>query len=232
MLIEWGTDLAALAQANIMPHKEYAQAFTQYTTLDGDNMLTKISPQDAHKKLIEGTARLIDIRMPDEFSQLSIEGSLLAPLPVVHLQKLKENHADGQELTENHAVQGSPAENSPQNPTQEKEVIFLCRSGNRTENAKETLQRLYPTAYILDGGIAAWQKAGLPLRVGKGPRLPIERQIFIAAGSMVLVGVAGSFAWPPLLFLAGFVGAGLVFSGISGFCGLGILLSKMPWNKG
>ncbi len=170
-------------------------------------MLTKISPQEAHSRVSQGTARLIDIRSPEEFGELSIEGATLAPLPVISLLDLKNTKAEGQE------------------------VIFLCRSGNRTEAANETLQSIFPNAYALDGGINAWQKAGLALRKGKAPSIPLERQIFIAAGSMVLAGVVGSFAWPPLLFLAGFVGAGLVFSGVSGFCGLGILLSKMPWNK-
>ncbi len=170
-------------------------------------MLTKISPQEAHRKVAQGGARLIDIRMPAEFAQISIEGSLLAPLPVVGLQKLSE-----------------------ENP-EEKDVIFLCRSGNRTENASTTLQALYPNASILDGGIEAWQKAGLPVREGKKATMPMERQVFIGAGSLVLLGVLGSFVWPPALFLSGFVGAGLVFSGITGFCGLAILLSKLPWNK-
>ncbi len=168
-------------------------------------MLNKISPQEAHEKFTKGTAQLIDIRMPEEFAQISIEGSLLAPLPVVSLQNLK--------------------------PFIAQEVIFLCRSGNRTENAQNTLQALSPHVYALDGGIIAWQKAGLPVRISKSAAIPLDRQIFIAAGSMVLIGVLGSLAWPTALFLAGFVGAGLVFSGVSGFCGLGILLSKMPWNK-
>ncbi len=170
-------------------------------------MFTKISAEDAHKRFVEGTARLIDIRSASEFAQISIEGSLLAPLPVIALQNLKE-----------------PG-------TESKDVIFLCRSGQRTENAALRLQTLFPTAFMLDGGILAWQKANLPLRISKGAFIPLERQILIAAGSLVLLGFLGSFVWSPFLFLAGFVGAGLVFAGVSGFCGLGILLSKMPWNK-
>ncbi len=168
-------------------------------------MLTKISPQEAHKKYMDGSARLIDIRSPEEFAQMSIAGSLLAPLPVVTLQHFQASEAQ--------------------------ELIFLCRSGNRTESASNTLQKLHTHTYALDGGIIAWQKAGLPVRESKAFALPLERQIFIAAGSMVLMGVMGSFVWPPALFLAGFVGAGLVFSGISGFCGLGLVLAKMPWNR-
>lgn len=90
-------------------------------------MLTKISPKEAHRHFTEGTARFIDIRSPAEFAQMSIKGALLAPLSVVTLQNLKE-------------------ECSPQ-----KDVIFLCNSGNRTEDATNTLQSLFPSAYMLDG---------------------------------------------------------------------------------
>ncbi len=170
-------------------------------------MLKKISPQEAYSRLSEGGARIIDIRSAAEFAQKSIDGSLLAPLAVVELQQLDTNDA------------------------QQKDVIFLCRSGKRTENAANTLKSLYPNAYILDGGITAWQDAKLPLRVGKKQAIPLERQILIAAGSLILLGFLGSFVWHPMMLLTGFVGAGLVFAGVSGFCGLGILLSKMPWNK-
>ncbi len=170
-------------------------------------MLTKITPKDAYELLTQGTARIVDIRSAAEFAQMSIEGSLLAPLSVIKLQKLDENN---------------------EKPT---EVIFLCRSGNRTENASATLEELFPNAYMLDGGITAWKNANLPLRIGQKQVIPLERQILIAAGSLILLGFLGSFVWHPLMLLTGFVGAGLVFAGVSGFCGLGILLSKMPWNK-
>ncbi len=170
-------------------------------------MLKKISPQEAHRRFMEGTVRFIDIRSTEEFAQMSIEGSLLAPLPVVGLQNLAMQ--EGQHI----------------------DIIFVCRSGSRVENATSTLEGLFTDAYMLDGGIIAWQKAELPLRTGNAPVISLERQIFISAGCIILLGVLGSFFWPPLLWLAGFVGAGLIFSGVSGFCGLGILLSKMPWNK-
>ncbi len=170
-------------------------------------MLTKISPKEAHTRYTQGKARFIDIRSADEFSNMSITDSLLAPLSVISLQNLK-SHVDN-----------------------DKEVIFLCRSGNRVLNASSILETLIPDAYILEGGIEAWEKENLPLRKKINSTIPLERQILISAGSMVTIGVIGSLFWPPALFLAGFVGAGLVFAGISGFCGLGILLSKMPWNN-
>ncbi len=170
-------------------------------------MLKKMTPQEAHRRFQEGTVRFIDIRSTEEFAQMSIEGSLLAPLPVVRLQNLamqKGEHTD---------------------------IVFVCRSGSRVENATSILEGLFADAYTLDGGLVAWQKAKLPLRKGNAPAIPLERQIFIAAGCMILLGVLGSLVWPPLFWLAGFVGAGLVFAGASGFCGLGMVLSKMPWNK-
>ena len=83
---------------------------------------------------------------------------------------------------------------------------------------------------ILDGGFTRWAKQGLPVETAQQP-LPIFRQIQIGAGGLVLVGVLGSLVWPSMLWLSAFVGAGLVFAGVTGFCGLGLLLAAMPWNK-
>ena len=94
----------------------------------------------------------------------------------------------------------------------DKPIVFFCHSGNRTANASDLLERLAGDvqAYRLDGGISGWEKAGLP----------VEH-----------IGVIGSAFWHPFFWLSAFVGAGLVFAGISGFCGLGVLLSHMPWNR-
>jgi hypothetical protein len=84
---------------------------------------------------------------------------------------------------------------------------------------------------ILEGGMVAWRKAGLPIKEGK-KRLPIERQIQLIVGSGVLTGVLlGVFVNPWFLVIPGFFGAGLTFAGLSGTCALGILLGKAPWNK-
>ena len=111
-------------------------------------------------------------------------------------------------------------------------IVFFCHSGNRTANASDLLERLAGDvqAYRLDGGISGWEKAGLPVE-HISSTIPLFRQIQIAAGSLVLIGVIGSAFWHPFFWLSAFVGAGLVFAGISGFCGLGVLLSHMPWNR-
>lgn len=105
----------------------------------------------------------------------------------------------------------------------DKPIIFFCHSGNRTANASDLLERLAGDvqAYRLDGGISGWEKAGLPVE-HISSTIPLFRQIQIAAGSLVLIGVIGSAFWHPFFWLSAFVGAGLVFAGISGFCGLGV----------
>lgn len=83
---------------------------------------------------------------------------------------------------------------------------------------------------MLEGGVDAWEKAGLPVERTPGP-LPMFRQIQIGAGGLVLLGVVGSAVWHPMFWLSAFVGAGLVFAGITGHCGLAMLLARMPWNQ-
>jgi hypothetical protein len=84
----------------------------------------------------------------------------------------------------------------------------------------------------LMGGLPAWQQAGFYVRKLKGAPLPQMRQVQIAAGSLVLLGVIRSQTLAPgWIWLSGFVGAGLTFAGISGFCGMARLLAAMPWNQ-
>ncbi|HUH87492.1 MAG TPA: rhodanese family protein, partial [Pusillimonas sp.] len=86
--------------------------------------------------------------------------------------------------------------------------------------------------YVLEGGLDAWKKAGLPVVVDTSQPLELQRQVQIAAGSMIVLGtVLGATVSPWFYLLAGFVGAGLVFAGVSGFCGLARVLMKMPWNR-
>ena len=80
----------------------------------------------------------------------------------------------------------------------------------------------------MEGGVFKYDKA---CRWARSAGMPLFRQIQIGAGALVLLGLAGVFVWPPMIWLSAFVGAGLVFAGVTGFCGLGLLLSAMPWNK-
>jgi rhodanese-related sulfurtransferase len=87
-------------------------------------------------------------------------------------------------------------------------------------------------AFVLEGGLDAWAKAGLPVATNADAPMEIMRQVQIAAGSLVLIGVVLGFLVSPIWFgLSGFVGAGLTFAGISGFCGMARVLMFAPWNR-
>lgn len=114
-------------------------------------------------------------------------------------------------------------------------VIFHCRLGQRTKQQADKLRasvRADVAAYLLDGGIEAWKRAGLPVIRDRGQPLEMQRQVHIAAGSLVVLGAAlGAGVSPWFYWLCALVGGGLIFAGVSGFCGMALLLAKMPWNR-
>ncbi len=164
--------------------------------------LTKLTPVEARTRIAEG-ATLIDIRGADEHARSRIPGARNVPL--------------GSELQ----LGDTPA------------VIFHCRSGMRTDANAAQLAAASPCeAYLLEGGIDAWREAGLPVITDAKAPLEIMRQVQITAGLLVLTGVILSLtvsqAW---IGLSAFVGAGLTFAGVSGWCGMAKLLALMPWNR-
>ena len=110
--------------------------------------------------------------------------------------------------------------------------LLLCQSGNRASIAGKTLEKLHVAGLrVIEGGVGAYVEAGGETIRGKA-HLSLEKQVRIASGMLVLLGVlSGFFIHKAFLILSGFVGAGLVFAGITDWCGMGILLSKMPWNR-
>lgn len=114
-----------------------------------------------------------------------------------------------------------------------KQTIYVhCRSGNRSKKAIEQLESLGVRAELVnvEGGILAWDAAGFATNSHTN-RLPIIRQVLIAAGSLVVIShIAAAFV-PVWLYLSLFVGVGLLFAGVTGWCGMAFLLAKMPWNK-
>jgi rhodanese-related sulfurtransferase len=111
-------------------------------------------------------------------------------------------------------------------------LIFYCRSGARTQaNARRLAAAGSCEAYALAGGIDGWKKAGLPVAFDRRKPIELIRQVQIAAGSLVLLGLILSLISPAFILLSGFVGAGLVVAGATGFCGMARLLAAMPWNR-
>ncbi len=165
--------------------------------------LPTITPAEA-KRLLDDGATLIDIREPDEHARERIPGARNHPVD---------------RLTE--------LDRRPQ------VAIFHCRSGQRTAvHASKLAAAAACEAYIVEGGIEAWKRAGLPVVRDASQPIEIQRQVQIAAGSLVLLGVVlGKVAAPAFYTLSAFVGAGLTFAGISGWCGMAKLLALMPWNR-
>ena len=105
-------------------------------------------------------------------------------------------------------------------------AVLMCQSGLRCAPFAAS----HP---VLAGGLAAWEAAGLPVARDARAPLPLMRQVQVAAGGLVVLGVLGGALLAPGLYaLAGLVGAGLVFAGVSGTCGMASLLRRMPWNRG
>jgi len=170
-------------------------------------VLTPLAPKEAADRLAAGRAVLVDIREPDEFARRHIKGARSLPLSRFAEAPL--------------AIEPGQA------------VVFTCRSGLRTEGACDRLAaRVAGPAYMLTGGLDAWAAAGLPVETNAKAPLELMRQVQIAAGGLVLLGVTlGLLVHPGFFGLAAFVGAGLTVAGVTGFCGMARLLARAPWNR-
>jgi len=111
-------------------------------------------------------------------------------------------------------------------------IVLICQGGARARLVADLLQPCGKELAVLQGGTSAWVKAGQPVVVTANTRWSLERQVRLGAGILVLVGTVlaatADFRW---LFLAGFVGLGLSFAGLTNYCPMAILLAKLPWNR-
>ncbi|MBV7388227.1 rhodanese-like domain-containing protein [Pasteurellaceae bacterium TAE3-ERU1] len=152
---------------------------------------------------------LIDVREPNEYASAHIPQARSLPLSQLE-----------------HSLAHVPAG---------RKVVVQCQKGKRGEKGCAIIEQNFPhiELYNLEGGIEAWQQAGLPLiSTSNSKKLPIMRQVQLAAGSLValfsLLSLAGAHGFSVLTLL---IGCGLIFAGATGWCGMAILLQKMPWNK-
>jgi rhodanese-related sulfurtransferase len=168
-----------------------------------------IDPAMLSEQLTAGAGpRLIDVRTPAEFETAHIPGAYNVPLDLLreHRTELRQ-HLD-------------------------EDVVLVCRSGARAGQAGQTLAEAgLPNVKVLTGGILAWQAAAGPVTVGR-PRWDLERQVRLVAGTIVLAGVLASIAVPALKWIAALVGAGLAVAALTNTCAMGMLLSRLPYNRG
>ena len=152
--------------------------------------------------------RLLDVRTPGEFAGVHLAGSFNVPLDALG------EHADAL-----HGAHPAP-------------VVLLCQSGQRARRADAALRAAgLADLHVLDGGVAGWGAAGLPVVRGR-PRLSLERQVRIAAGALAATGAALALLVHPLFVLLPLVvGSGLVFAGVTDACLLGLLLARLPYNR-
>lgn len=169
--------------------------------------LVAISPEKLKELINQNSVTLVDVREPAEHAGEHIAGSVLVPLSSFDPSQV------------------------PADPN--KSTILYCRSGNRSAQAAQKLFAAGVKEVIhLDGGILAWTALNYPTVAKRNAPISLMRQVQITAGSLVLLGtLLGAFVSPWFLILSGFVGAGLIFAGVTDTCAMAMLLAKMPWNQ-
>lgn len=171
------------------------------------NQLHTMDAQTLKQGLDQQSVTLIDVREPGEFAGEHIPGATLVALSQFDPRKIPQ--------------------------TENTQLVLYCRSGNRSAIAAQKLfEAGFESVTHLSCGIGAWKEAGYPTVTNRDAPISLMRQVQIVAGSLVLTGlVLGALVSPWFLLLSGFVGAGLMFSGVTDTCMLGMLLAKLPYNQ-
>jgi len=169
--------------------------------------LQEIDAQTLKQWLEDNAVILVDVREPAEYATERIPGAKLYPLS-----------------------QFNPDLVQPQSG---QKLVLYCQSGNRsTKAAQQCLEAGFASVLHLRGGIPSWKNAGYGIEKSQNAPISLFRQVQIVAGSLVLLGtVLGVLVSPNFLLLSGFVGAGLVFAGVTNTCAMGLLLAKLPYNQ-
>lgn len=172
-----------------------------------DDRLQTIEPAALKNLLDRQEVVLVDVREPGEHKQEKILGSIRVSLSQFDPNQIPD--------------------------TTDKTLVLQCQTSNRSAQAA---QKLFAAGYSevthLKGGINAWKAAGYETKIDRSAPISIMRQVQIVAGSLVLAGVLlGTFVAPGWYILSGFVGAGLMFAGMTNTCAMGMLLAKLPYNQ-
>jgi len=170
-----------------------------------------ISPDELRNLITKGQARcLVDVRTPVEFEEVHVAGAHLMSLDKLDSKALL---ADLQ-------------------PALDEKIYLLCKGGRRAEQAAEKLTAAgVANCVVVEGGTDACVSAGHDCKRGT-KTLPLDQQVRVTLGVIILSSFAlAHLAHPYFIWVAAFIGAGLVFSGLTGFCGMALLLAKAPWNQ-
>lgn len=166
-----------------------------------------INPTELKNIIDDPNTIIIDVRETDEYNRERIHSAECMPLSSFDISKF--------------------------NDIADKKIIIHCQSGNRTRNYQTVFENLpNKEVYILEGGITAWKNSGGKTITNTKAPLPIMRQVQIIVGFMVVLGVIlGATVSPWWTLLSAFFGAGLLFAGLTGTCGLASALALLPYNK-
>ena len=170
-----------------------------------------ISPRELHLSLVEGSdPEILDVRTPAEYAAEHIPGARLVPLD---------------ELDASAFLKQRGPDNKP--------LYVLCQSGGRAGRAIAMFRRAgFYGCVLIEGGIQAWIDGGLPVNRGESKVLPLMRQVQITVGLVSAIGAVLALIVNPWFALVPLVtGCGLFVAGLTGFCGLALVLAKMPWNN-
>jgi rhodanese-related sulfurtransferase len=176
--------------------------------------MSAILPKEAQALLAQGDALLIDVREPKEFMAEHIAYAVSIPL------------AEIEHLTTHLNIPAG------------KTLIFQCQKGGRGQKACDlhlSLRDHHHEIRNLTGGIVAWKEEGFPViaTTEHHSRIPLNQQVLIGAGSLILSStIVGLLGVQLGFFLAATFSLALIFAGFTGWCGMAIVLSKMPWNRG
>jgi rhodanese-related sulfurtransferase len=154
---------------------------------------------------------LIDVRTPAEYDEVHVEGARNIPLDRLDPRAIAAEHA---------GKTGGP-------------LYFVCKSGGRSQKACEQMIAAGVNDVVsVEGGTSACEAAGLKVARSGRKVMSLDRQVRICAGGLVVLGaVLGHFVNPAWHALSAFIGAGLVFAGVTDTCGMAMMLAKMPWNQ-
>ena len=170
-----------------------------------------ITPGEVHRMRQQGTpVDILDVRTPAEYEQVHADGARSAPLDGLDSGAIEAARRD--------------ASHDP--------IFVICKSGRRAAKACEKLISAgVSNVFNIEGGTDAWVQAGLPVVRGARATISLERQVRIGAGLLVVLGVVlGWHVHQAFHLLSAVVGVGLVFAGVTDWCGMAMLLAKMPWN--